>query len=403
MTPWLVKFWLAASLLVAVAIAPFLAQGDQQLSKMRKQNAMQIARMSDSQRARLMQNEAMYRVASPETKTSLQSLHHALQQDEGAGGELNTTLQRYDAWLKTVEPFEREQLDSTRDPQERIAMIRTVLANQRERNTRRSFSGLGPGGDRRRMGMFPTLDEKSYRAVMTALEEAAGPRLTAADREELSKLQGVRHDFRLLRILRDFGSGVNPKPLLEEPPVEFKTVAANIEKYLADQRAIDFVQGKPPTGEHADDRMDGALSAPPEIALAQLVVHSLAGDLMRQWRAMHRHVAPDQLEAFLLTLPPEKQYDLLAVQAADFQYYLRDQYLQSKGVSDLPSPQMLAELVGRRGPGRPFGFGGPRDGRGGRNFSPDDKHEMNDRPVRNSDFNMPDRPSAETDGRTPTK
>lgn len=360
MSPQALKIWLGVSLLVALVAAPYLARGDQSANLLKQKYAAQIARMSDSQRARLLQNEAQYRASTAEKKLALHTLHAALERDRIHGqGELTAVMQRYDAWLKTIEPYQREQLNNMSTPAERIALMQEVVSSQRARTARRNMPFFGPGGERLPWAPPPMLDETSLRNVMQALEQAADHRFTDAQRQELNQLQGVNRDFKLLRILKDVGTGLHPKPLMEEPPLEFKEVAADIDKYTDDERIRNFIHDGPTLQDAPPERI-----SLPESRLAGLISQSLLAELFKLRRAAHQHLEVAKLQAFLESLPPDRQYELLALEASDFQIDLRNQYLDSSGLSDLPGIQDLRELFGRgsmRG-GPPGGPGGPDRG-----------------------------------------
>ena len=48
-----IRIWLLISVLLAIGVAPFLAQGDQATIKLREENAQEIGMMSQSERDRL--------------------------------------------------------------------------------------------------------------------------------------------------------------------------------------------------------------------------------------------------------------------------------------------------------------------------------------------------------------
>ncbi|WP_437226909.1 hypothetical protein SH661x_000074 [Planctomicrobium sp. SH661] len=397
MSPRAVKIWLGVSLVVAVLAAPFLARGDQSSRKQAEQYAAQIARMSESQRARLLQNERQYLAATSEQKASMQALHHALEKDRQHGhGELNEVMHRYDAWLKTIEPYQREQLSSTTDPRKRIELMREIVRKQSERAARRNMPFPGQDFVRDRMpgDPAPVLDEKGLASVMSALRQAADPRLTPAQREELDSLQGLKRDFRLLQILQEHASGGGnaPRPLLEDPPAEFRTVTEHINDSVTDDRVRNFIHSQPP-GDGPPGR-----SQTPESRLARVISRSLMVELFKQRRVAQQTMDSDKLRKFLLeSVPPDRQYELLSLEASDFQTDLKNMYLDSQGQKDLPGMQDLRELFGRGlmrggpgpgpgpGPDRgPFGFRDFRDGRpqrgpGGEGLEADPSQRPNQR------------------------
>lgn len=362
------QIWLGITLLLTIMLAPFLARGDQAVRQRKIYNAQVISGLSDSERNRLLQNETQFRAASPAVQESLRNFQAAMEKDRQNGGELAQVMNQYDAWIRTIKRPQREQLASTTSPQERIALMKEIVRNQREWSTHRSlpFLGSGPGGDRPHTEMPPLLDEKSFHAVMNALQEAAQTRLKPGQKEELSKLSGLKQNFRLLQFLKENGTGLTPKPLLEEPPSEFKTVVEQIPQLVNDQRIRDFILTRPAS---ADGEAPVRRLATPETRLVALVYQSSLVELFKLRRTSHQQVEDSRLREYLNQLPLDRQYELLSLEASDFQNELRNQYLDKEGLSGLPGMQDFRELFGwgfmrggMGGPDRgPPGFRGDRD------------------------------------------
>lgn len=107
---------LVGLVLLAVIMAPFLAQGDQESQRIIARNAQVIAGMSVSQRERLNQNFRDYLSLSPAEREKLQAYHHQIEQDRISNhGELANALKIYDGWLKSLNPHQRDQLQKTTD------------------------------------------------------------------------------------------------------------------------------------------------------------------------------------------------------------------------------------------------------------------------------------------------
>jgi len=369
------KIWLFSTLLVSLILAPFLMRGNQAQETMLRNHSAQIARMSDSQRARILQNELQYKAASPEAKAALHTLHAALEKDRQQGsGNLTQVLQRYDSWLKTVEPYQREQLANARQPAERIALMKEIVRSERVRTARRNAPFFGPGGgDPQRRDRMLVLDEKSLNAVMQKLDELSAPKLSEEQKKELQELQGFKRHIRLLRFLKD-SYGSDARPLLENPPEEIRTIAGEIDQYVDDPRILNFIQSR---GNFADGGPGRGPSSPPdrpqpsppptppaEVRLTELLSWTLMVELFKLRLAEQQRTDAASLQAYFDTLPQEQQFEMLELEASDFQLVLRNLYLDSVGLKGLPSTQDLAELFGRGfmrgGPGRPP-FGGFRD------------------------------------------
>jgi hypothetical protein len=344
MKPLVVRLWLAGSILLALVTAPFLVRGDQAVLQLKKQNAAAIANMSEAQRQRLSRNLDDYQRMDPQQRTAVETLHGAIERDRSQGtGELAVVMSKYDAWLKTIEPYQRDQLGQAKDSAARIELIQDIVRRQREQAARRNTSSWPPGNDRPLHDWPPALDEKSLGNVMNALEQAARPRLNASQIERLQGLNGLKRSVQLLQDLHDFGTGVNPRPFLESAnsvPREFTEVAQNIDQYVDDARVRQRIESNIGPWS-AGQRLGGVL------------LQSLMTELYKQRRLLERQPDPKKLEEFLASLPAEEQNELLTREASDFQIDLRERYMDAAGMDDLPSARHLRELfLGRRpGPG----------------------------------------------------
>ncbi|WP_437186356.1 hypothetical protein SH668x_003505 [Planctomicrobium sp. SH668] len=373
------KYWLLSVLACfafAVGVTPFLVQGNQQLRETREENAFRVSKLSESQLSRLKRNETFYRNATADERSNFQNIHAALEKDrQTPSQELIHAMESYDAWLNTINPYQREQLDKTRDPKERIALMTEILKGQPERVARRNMRFAGPGGDRAQWEPPPSLDATSLAAVMQAVQQAADPRLTAEMRAELDQLHGLSKYVRLLKILKANGNGLTPKPLMEAPPVEFQQVAREVQNTISDERLRKFISDGLPPVEGAP-----AFPGPPEHRLVLLVSQSLFTDLHHQRRAAMKRPETAKLQKFLDELPGDQQFELLALDSSDFLTDLQAIYFDKNGVNSLPSAEEIIEIffganAFRRGSGnrwRPEGGPGdrppfsPGDGRGGR-------------------------------------
>jgi len=213
------------------------------------------------------------------------------------------------------------------------------------------FRLLGPPRERQHFDAPPFLDDTSFKKIMEALEDAAEDRFTDEQNEELDALSGIKQQFKLLKLLKETGTGLTPKPLLEEPPREFKIVAEKLDTLVEDARIRDFVYGR--SGPERASRERGFS---PEARLVMLISQSMFVELFKLRRTAHHHVDEAKLVTYLNSLPLDRQYELLSLEASDFQNEIRNQYLDKEGLNDLPSLQDFRELFGR-GPGR-----GPRIG-----------------------------------------
>ncbi|WP_437192126.1 hypothetical protein [Planctomicrobium sp. SH527] len=372
MTPNRVPMILGGLFLGALVLSPFLAQGDPHVLQIQQHNASVISKMSQTERERLLRNYSDYQAMTPQKREQMQLLHHQLEQDRlQSNGELSRTIEIYNAWLKTLNPLQRNQLMTASSSRERLNTVQEVLKRQREEAARRSMPPLGPPGDRPFL-MATGMDSATRGKIVEALEKTAEPRLSAQQKEELNGLKGLKRELRLLQILKEFGTGVSPQPLFENPPAEFVTVANEIANYTSNPQLLDFIQSAPlppPPQEtpESSSRRDGKDSGR---RLAFSLFHSYRMDLDQQ-----RHMAEEaerntdsrKLEEFLATLPVAEQNELLSLEATDFQTDLKGLYLDSKVLANLPTREQLNELfIGSRGAFSRRRFGNDRFGPGGR-------------------------------------
>jgi len=374
MTPRTTRFVLIGFLLLSVVVAPFLAQGDQQLQQVMTHNASVIARMSPSQRERLNHNFSDFLKLPQSERDKLQQFHQQIEQDKKQhSGELASVLNTYDNWLKTLNSHQRDQLMKTSNPKARIGMIRDLVSRQREETVRRGMPMVAMRGERR-FETPPAIDEQTRQDLFQALEERAAERLTSSQREEVQALQGFRRELRLLQLLKEFGSGVNSQPLMENPPSEFASVAREIDKFTDNESLIKYVQNGPKL-EPPEGTWMGADDAR---RLVSVIMQAVSMELFKlRMDEVQQAVDSEKLKNFLGELPMENQMELLSLDSTDFQTDLKKLFFESGASADLPRMYQLHELFLSRSFGRfRFGDGRPRSGRPPRR--PDGRPPMND-------------------------
>jgi hypothetical protein len=121
--------WLWLAIVPLFAGLPFLlrpaADADQEMLEARRR---QIENMSLSERERLDRNFEKFQTLTDERKDALREIEEAVRDDE----ELNSTLLAYESWLKTLDPWERAELRSTANLNEKLAFVNTIAAARRE-------------------------------------------------------------------------------------------------------------------------------------------------------------------------------------------------------------------------------------------------------------------------------
>ncbi len=378
MTPRTVRLILLGLFLLALAATPFLGQGGERHSVM-AHNAAVIRNLSVSQRDRLNQNFEDYQKLTPAEREQVNHFHTQMEQDRQMhGGHLTHVLNVYMNWVKTLSPHQRDQLTRAENPQARLALVRELLSRQREEIARRTMPTFGPDGDRG-TEMAPFLDDKVRVAIFQELEKLAANRLTESQMEEVTSLQGIRRELKLLQLLKDAAKPA-PAALIDQPPVEFAEIASRFSQFTENQRLRDFVVN--------DIRPPGPMGPRRESSegrrLAILLMQSMSIELIKQQQAAEHNVDDQKLREFLETLPIEEQMELLSLDAADFHVDLKKQYLESH--ADLPRMSQISELfTGRPFWRRRFGddrMGGGRPPRRGEGQGPERGEEMGPGPGR---------------------
>lgn len=344
-----IRVCLLLSLLVAIGAAPFLARGDQQVRAIREQSAKAIAQLPESARDRLMRNFQEYQGMTAAQRAQMLALHQAIEKDRIEGrGELAAVMNQYDAWLKTIEPYQRDELYKTTDPAKRLALMREILRKQREQTAERAMRGTAPpwgrgGPEGRRMGM----DSESLAKVMAAIEDRARHRLTEEQLKQLQSQQGLKRYVTLLQFLKD--ADLNHRPLIESPPPEFASVTEDFAQFVGDSRLREWM-------------FSSANPAPRPVRLAWMLQAALLMELFKQRAVAENPISQAALEEYFKQLPADEQNELLALEASDFRTDLRNHYLDAHGLAGLPDREQLAQLF--RGNVRDFGPGFGRDGMG---------------------------------------
>ncbi len=97
--------------------------GDEVLYK----NKKQIQDMTKAEREELLNKYHQFKKLSPDQKEQLRELYKATREDN----QLNEAKTVYYQWLGTLDPWDRANLRNEKDPQERIKLVRKLLARQK--------------------------------------------------------------------------------------------------------------------------------------------------------------------------------------------------------------------------------------------------------------------------------
>ena len=94
----------------------------------------QVEQMSDLERGRLQRNVAEFKQLTPERQAHYRDLHLKLEEKKADGGSLSSLLQEYSAWLTTLTPSQRDDLNKEIDPAKKLALVRQFKDAQEHRS-----------------------------------------------------------------------------------------------------------------------------------------------------------------------------------------------------------------------------------------------------------------------------
>ncbi|HUG89398.1 MAG TPA: hypothetical protein VML55_01105 [Planctomycetaceae bacterium] len=128
------SLWLAAAGGAVVVVVPLLLGADGDDSSRLAANRRQIADMSAAERARLEQQYSEFRALPEAERDKLRRLHAELEADSG----LQQVLDDYSRWLRTLSPWQRQELQREDDWSRRLEIVRQFREEQRAAQSRRS-------------------------------------------------------------------------------------------------------------------------------------------------------------------------------------------------------------------------------------------------------------------------
>ncbi len=125
---WRSWWWIAGAGLLVLS-TPFLfsrpANARHEEQKARRQK---IENLSAAERERLERNFEQFEKLPAQQKAELRLLDEAVQNDQG----LKNTLNEYESWLTTLSPWERADLRKAKTNKEKLEVVETIVAEQRQ-------------------------------------------------------------------------------------------------------------------------------------------------------------------------------------------------------------------------------------------------------------------------------
>ena len=305
----------------------------------------QIEQMSDLERGHLQRNLAEFKKLTPEQQAHYRDLHQKLEENKSTGGPLSSLLQEYSAWLTTLTPSQRDDLNKETDPAKKLALVRQFKHAQEYR----------PEASPAETHEAPVVDVPMIRQIMSR----HGPPLKATELATVMKV-----------ISKDL-YGVDRKKPEGVPPLKYyrELLKSSIEKSpdgphnwpSADlQQKLEQAPG---VKEHLKKRPEGG-----RVALIRLIVSSLTKLAVEEFKPPSDQ---DRLDVFN-KLSPEMQAEINKLRPDEGRRRLDQRFYKERG-DDVPLQmhdfkQFIFQLVAELGlppiPQPSFGGEGTRNGAG---------------------------------------
>lgn len=240
------------------------------------QNRLRLEQMPALEREQLAVRYAAFTALTPEEQEEYRRMHDELEDNP----RLRSILLRYQEWLETLSPWQRDELASTTDASTRRRLVEQFLAEQEQESSSRTLhSGRVRGG--------LTISESDFQILVAGMLNSL--ELNEQEREELENRPLMqRASAVLLRVLQRPRSGGNAWPDTDEIKV--------LQQKLTSQP------------------LQRALRAMPNPQrIRPLLLRSVAGYLEAWWREQTAETrpAPDQLASTFAALTEDEQDQLM--------------------------------------------------------------------------------------------
>jgi hypothetical protein len=196
------------SLLVALlATCCAVARGDAGPVDQRDLRQKEIARKTESERARLQRNFKRFRELPVADQEKLRNFHRQLQDDDRENGGLRAVMNEYYDWLTTLPSVQSLDLSLQSDPNAREKRVRELLKEQQDHAEATGAGSRPPRG----------LSSSDLTAVLGVIERTLYDRkmLSQQESEELKKKQGLGHHVAVIELAFRRGAGGGN---LQQPP-----------------------------------------------------------------------------------------------------------------------------------------------------------------------------------------
>ncbi len=324
------KLWgaLITGGLACLVAVPYLLRTDDGLREQRRQL---IESMTQVERNRLERNARLFQELSPEEQVQMRELHRQLEEDRTkTHGRHVAVLQTYSSWLQTISPHQRDQLLQEADPLRRVALVRTIVEQQRDERLESQLEGGRFALLQQRLGPLPLLSEQDFSAVLQQVQRRVQLGLTPQMRTELTGFEGVRAALKLMELLSQ--SGKSLVDLVDAATLKQMEDAITDPKVREQLKTIPEETLSRPVTERATE---GSLprEAPSRPQLRKMKVLLTIAKNVERWLENERpQLAPDDasLQTFFKTLPEQEQEELLALAPDEFHTQLRRRFIEDE-------------------------------------------------------------------------
>lgn len=364
--PWFVRSWLGLSVVLSMVLGPLLVRGDQASRSQTERHLKIIAGMSGSERDRLERNRQAFTKLTQQELATMQQFHTELERDDRErGGELGSVLDEYHRWLDTLEPFQRDQLKRTQDADERLALMKRLIAEQRSRDASRVFQGAfsNPRDPRSRLsppGRTPVLSAEELDKLMQGMEQLEQFKLTEIQKADVRGKSGLDRYITFLEHLKQNvpGNRNEPErrglrviPQFQEP---FVKLAQRFDVYVSDSEARDYISAI------ESERIPSV-----DLRMQALLMKSMISLSMSQQKTSDIPTLQQRQDYFIL-LSEEEQDRLFELEAVEFNKELSSRISQPTEVVGVQaivrsflSREDFERWPGNRTRGRDSRSGGP--------------------------------------------
>lgn len=323
----------------------------------------QVEKMSDLERKRLQRNLDEFKKLSPEQQAQYRDLHNKVEQSTN---HLSSLLQEYSAWLTTLTPSQRDELNRATDNSQKLALIRQFKQAQEYRpETSSADVPEGPSADlpkvrQHMMGRGAILKGAELAAVMDAISTE----VYGSVKKKPAGESTVKFYFDLLKKSIDLAP--------EGSQGSRSWPSTDLQKTL---------EKLPGLKEQLKGRPDGG-----RVALIRLIVGSLGNLAFEEFKPPMPN-DQDRLDVFN-KLPPETQAEINKLHPEDSRQRLNRMYFMQRNdkspekiqevrshidqfLKELGMPPLQPPPFGGEGFRPGAGPGGPRRPQDGRPFGPD--------------------------------